>query len=267
MFKKSIFDFSDRQIVKILDSLMYRKNDPGYYRIGGVPMEEFRDSLVKKILKHAVSGGKTTQRDEQAFKKMDSRIEHCIERGFIKKDNASLKITEKGERLLSIFHYLEVSKEWAPLFISLLALVFSIYFSISNTMSETRLNSANFMVEFNSQLRNGKNSYSKLIYAIDGNNFSLEELNANFSTEYLDNYLMMWELLDNAMEHKLIAEDMAYDAFSYDIEKAYCNSTVKKYIQESRVTDVNNSDLYGGFTTLARRFMALEQHPFCQINY
>jgi hypothetical protein len=57
----------------------------------------------------------------------------------------------------------------------------------------------------------------------------------------------------------LIAAKMAYDHFSYDVEKAWCNVTVRETIQQVRATDrsktAQSDPLYGNFEKLAKEYL------------
>ncbi len=72
------------------------------------------------------------------------------------------------------------------------------------------------MLEFNNELRNTNPSYSDLIAAIAQKKPLFKGPGA-FTDERIDNYLMMWELLGRLTDNHLISDEMAYDAFSYDV--------------------------------------------------
>ena len=128
--------------------------------------------------------------------------------------------------------------------------------------------SATFMIDFNNQLRNGADSYSGLISAISNNEPILYGPGAKFMNEKVDDYLMMWALLDEVVDKNLITPEMASDAFSYDVEKAYCNPDIKKYVQEVQAKAGGpDSEIDGGFTDIAREFIRNDDQPFCSENY
>ena len=60
-----------------------------------------------------------------------------------------------------------------------------------------------------------------------------------------------------------LLSDMAYDHFSYDVEKAWCNQDIQKVITDARRADksaVASADaIYGEFERLARSYLAREQ--------
>ena len=55
---------------------------------------------------------------------------------------------------------------------------------------------------------------------------------------------------------------MAYDHFSYDITKAWCNATVQETIRKARVNDKSKTaptdPMYGNFESLAKEYLANE---------
>lgn len=76
----------------------------------------------------------------------------------------------------------------------------------------------------------------------------------------LIHFYLEWELLNQLREYKLISEDMAYDAFSYDVEATWQNKEIKQYIAAAR-KDNNDPDLYGGFTDLTSHYLAEDKNP------
>jgi len=114
--------------------------------------------------------------------------------------------------------------------------------------SNTYQHSAQFMLDFNKQLR-GKDGYQQLIEDIAVDSPILRR----HSMAEIDNYLVLWELLDDVYRNKLIESEGLYAAFSYDIQKAYNNKEIKGYIIQVR-KDENDSTLYSGFEHLASLF-------------
>jgi hypothetical protein len=124
--------------------------------------------------------------------------------------------------------------------------------------------SASFVLDINTQLRDGSSSYSNIIGAL-ANGSSIN----GFSTEEIDNYLVTWELVDDLVQNGVIDKNTAYDAFSYDVEAAYCSPYIKKYILATRASDLasGGSQDYGGFTNLARIFLTEDGNQPCSANY
>ena len=57
----------------------------------------------------------------------------------------------------------------------------------------------------------------------------------------------------------LIGAKMTYEHLSYDIEKAWCNTTVQETIQKERATDksktARSDPMYGNFERLAKEYL------------
>jgi hypothetical protein len=72
---------------------------------------------------------------------------------------------------------------------------------------------------------------------------NLRNPNSFDSDEAIDDFLSKHELVDTAYRNGLLDEDMAYDAFSYDLERALRDARIREYIAESRREE---SDLFDG---------------------
>ena len=68
------------------------------------------------------------------------------------------------------------------------------------------------------------------------------------------------------IEDNLIIAKMAYDHFSYDVEKAWCNNDVQRLIREARAADKSTTakvdPIYGNFEKLVTQYLAKE-HQSC----
>ena len=64
------------------------------------------------------------------------------------------------------------------------------------------------------------------------------------------------------VKENLIIAKMAYDHFSYDIEKAWCNTTAQETIRKARATDksktAQSDPIYGNFEKLANKYLDQE---------
>lgn len=65
----------------------------------------------------------------------------------------------------------------------------------------------------------------------------------------IEDFLSNYELLAAAYRHELINQNVAEDAFSYDLEKALKDPRVKQHLQDERAEE---SDIYDGVLELAR---------------
>jgi len=135
--------------------------------------------------------------------------------------------------------------------------IFGVIFGLVQFKHVKEIESARLIVEFNNQLRNNDHNYSKIIDAI-GNNDPLLKPMGKFTEGQIDNYLVEWELINNFYDHSLISQETLYDAFAYDIEKAYCNREIRQYMAKVRRNE-NNADMYGGFEEISKKFLAIDK--------
>src|SRR5690348_11256295 len=67
----------------------------------------------------------------------------------------------------------------------------------------------------------------------------------------VEEYISIFEDMGNFLKDGLITAKMAYDRFSYDIEKAWCNATVQETMLKERAKDksktAQSDPLYGNF--------------------
>ncbi len=150
-------------------------------------------------------------------------------------------------------------QDWANLIIiiGLPLMVFTLY---ENSLSQT----ANFVLEFNKELRNNQPSFSKLIYAIDYKRPLLSP-KGDFTTEDLDNFLVTWEILNSIYSNTHFGRYMIYDAFSYDVENAYCYPEIREYIKSAK-QDAKDPEVYRGFEDLAEHFIKIDRTDCAKIN-
>jgi hypothetical protein len=78
----------------------------------------------------------------------------------------------------------------------------------------------------------------------------------------VEEYIGIFEDLGYFIQDNLIIPKMAYDHFSYDIEKAWCNADVQRTIKEARAADKSTTaqtdPIYGNFEKLAKDYLARE---------
>jgi hypothetical protein len=78
----------------------------------------------------------------------------------------------------------------------------------------------------------------------------------------IEQYISVFEDIGYLVEGNLMIDKMAYNEFSYDIEKAWCNADVQRVVAEQRKTDKSitrqTEPFYAGFEKLARSYLAKE---------
>lgn len=91
--------------------------------------------------------------------------------------------------------------------------------------------------------------------AIDDHDSNYKLLLKGFNEKQLDDYISTFETLGNLVQQNVITKEMAYYELGYDLEKAWCNKDVKKFINDSREADKNFSSpdaFYMGFEEMAK---------------
>ena len=105
--------------------------------------------------------------------------------------------------------------------------------------------SSEFMLRFNDELdEDGSGRVSSAL----NNNRPLTH-DRKVSDDDIDDFLSKYELLDVVYRYNVINQDMAHDAFSYDLERALKDKRVIQYLLDSRRDE---SDAFDGVRDLAR---------------
>ena len=133
--------------------------------------------------------------------------------------------------------------------------IIGIILAVLNFWYLRKIESAKLLIEFDKQLRNGPTN-SRILDVIADSKPLLKEHGGRFSVADVDRYLAELELLNNFYDHNLISEEMLYDTFSYDIEKAYCHKEIQQYLKNVRISE-NDPDIFLGFEELSKRFLAM----------
>lgn len=179
-----------------------------------------------------------------------------------------------------------MARKWATnikLFIDIgqgLAVIFSLIFISYQTkiqadaLNETReVESAKFVLEISRNLDSPQ--YQKVAFAIeDGNNEHAQPGTARIlkisggkiTLPEMDNYLGKYNDIGLLFEKGLIDEDMAYDEFSYSIEKMNCNKDIQNYIARMRKGDSSNDAYYSAIDELVEAFRARDHFTCTTID-
>jgi hypothetical protein len=114
----------------------------------------------------------------------------------------------------------------------------SIQIQNKSLQDNQKVNSANFVLKISDEL---DKKYSKIMSAIDDHEGNYRLLPKRFNEKQLDNYISTFETLGNLVQENVITKEMAYNELGYDLEKAWCNQDIRKYINDSREADKNIS--------------------------
>jgi hypothetical protein len=79
----------------------------------------------------------------------------------------------------------------------------------------------------------------------------------------IESYMENFEDIGYLVQEHLILAEMAYDHFSYEVEKAWCNADVQRIIRDERKADKSvtaaSDPFYGRLETLAKSYLARER--------
>lgn len=198
---------------------------------------------------------------ERLSEKYAVSINYALQLLGFKQQQKILKEQRKGNRELAKYTlWLALATIGLALITAVIGLATTYYSYKTEKLADAK-NSAQFLITFNSQLRNGSHSYSDLIYTI-----ATEQKLNNFSDEEIDNYLVQWDLIDDLVQKGLVEQGSAYDMFSYDVEAAYCSPYIKKFVSEVRDASSADDNDYTGFTDLADKFLTQDSGVLCKPN-
>lgn len=105
--------------------------------------------------------------------------------------------------------------------------------------------SADFMLRFSDELNEDGSGHVSA--ALDHNKPLTHD--RDVSDDDIDDFLSNYELLDAVYRHNVINRDMAYDAFSDDLERALKDKRVIQYLRDSRAKE---SNIFDGVRELAQ---------------
>jgi hypothetical protein len=113
----------------------------------------------------------------------------------------------------------------------------------------------NKFVKLVADLQNHDHKY-RLLSSSDGGK------GGKFHDLLIEQYISVFEDIGYLVEGDLIINKMAYNEFSYDVEKAWCNDEVQGVITDARKADKSitrqTDSIYGEFETLARSYLVKE---------
>jgi hypothetical protein len=86
----------------------------------------------------------------------------------------------------------------------------------------------------------------------------------------IEEYIGNFEDIGYLVRDDLIVSKMAYDHFSYDVEKAWCNADVQQIVREARKADKSitamTDPMYGNFQKLAESYLSKERQSCKDLN-
>jgi len=107
--------------------------------------------------------------------------------------------------------------------------------------------SADLMLRFDALIDKPTNGRIRL--AIENGKPILKKHGGKFSEDDLEDYLSIFDALNDLYEKGMINKDLFYNDYSYDIEKAYGNAEVQSHLKEIRKDE---ADFFSGFDSIAK---------------
>ena len=139
----------------------------------------------------------------------------------------------------------------------------------TNLEDNRKIASANFVLQIEQRL-NG-NRYDNITAAIEDNKstWPLLKPRGKFTESNIEDYIGNYDEVGTLYKDGLINESLAYDDFSYDVEKAYCNKDIYNYIQDLRKQDgdlTGPQAFYCDFEHLAKIFLAKDKKTCADLD-
>jgi hypothetical protein len=149
---------------------------------------------------------------------------------------------------------------WERLFsvlqtLAIVAGVVLIFFTRQTMVHQEAKDSADIVIKFNDYFDQKK--YEGLINELDTDNphtriiIGIGQGPARFSEALVENYMSLFELLDDIYRQHLVSKEMIYQNFSDYIESAYKNDDIQFLIKRDRK---NDPTYWVGFQRLAEEF-------------
>jgi hypothetical protein len=129
----------------------------------------------------------------------------------------------------------------------IITIVLTFVLTLASQHRESVKTSADLMLKFDERLSHQGAGRVALALDMDGN----LDKRPDITDQDIDEFLGTYELLAAAYRNHLIDDDMAYDAFSYDLEKALQDKKIRAFIEASRA---EQPDVFDGVLELARAF-------------
>ncbi|MCM0084374.1 hypothetical protein L4X63_22570 [Geomonas sp. Red32] len=143
---------------------------------------------------------------------------------------------------------------------------FQVYNMSRSYRADQMVKSADFVMKISEELRKAR--YDKITNAIQDHDgkypILATKVHQGFPEHLLDEYLGNFETLGNLVKDGVITKKMAYNELSYDVEAAWSNEDVRRFIRdqrkENKVRDREDA-FYTGFEYLARECFKQDGKP------
>ena len=139
---------------------------------------------------------------------------------------------------------------------------------VKQNQHEGPIKSAELMLQLDDRI---EDHFSDIESDINNNEHNHPLVNKNgglFPKSKVEGYIDQLDDVGLLLKDKLILPDMAYNDFSYDAEKAWCNVDVRKIISDERGASVEkvagkDGDFHLNFERLAKGFLSIDKFTTC----
>lgn len=136
--------------------------------------------------------------------------------------------------------------------VTTLTAIVGVYFGLQSLSESAKANQGNIILTLNRDFFFDARLL-KVRQAIENNESILIQNSGKLTDQDLDDYLGMFEIMDDLKSRKIIDSDLLKNNFCFYIKGAYNNKEIKEYIIDIRKQN-NNQDIYNGTEKLAKDF-------------
>jgi hypothetical protein len=133
--------------------------------------------------------------------------------------------------------------------IQFIIVLISLHFTQEQVKISQNATYMDYMFKFDQKF--SENDNHNIARAIENNQKILKANGGSFNEDELDDYLGVYEDLDEALKHDLISAELVYNDFWDDLVAAYQDKEVQSYIARIQKDD---PDCFIGFQELGKKF-------------
>jgi hypothetical protein len=185
----------------------------------------------------------------------------------VKSLSALESIAVIGGIVFAVWQVLELSKQTTIQAQNLSEISKQTSLQAATLKQSQQIASANLVLQFRAILDGDK--FAKLVADIQNHDHTYPLLSRSdggrggkFRGLLIEQYLSVFESIGYLVGDDLVLSKMAFNEFSYDVEKAWCNADVQRVIADARKADKSTTrqadPIFGEIETLARSYLARE---------
>lgn len=163
-------------------------------------------------------------------------------------------------------HHPKRRRDWLAIaafvvaFLTLAATLYGIKTQLDSLTTQLKqqatLASAQYVLDMSANLNSPH--YAAIMAAIEDHTHTYSLRKAGFTDDQIEDYMGEFETIGDLYRDNVISFQMAYDEFSYDTEKAYCNVDVQSDImrdQQEAGASTGTDAFWSGFQGMAIAFL------------